>query len=103
MSRLLTATEVLDDVKNYLDITWLDDEGDKRLLGIIQRGMAYLEGKIGACDFLNETQERALLFDYVMYTRSGEFSQFQENYKSEIIALQIEKRVEKNENGQSDV
>lgn len=85
---------LLEDMKNYLDITWDDDMGEQKLVGIIRRGMAAITGKIGKCDFFEETQERALLFDYVMYARAGELPQFWENYKSEIISLQIDRKVD---------
>ncbi|QJU14159.1 hypothetical protein HL650_06605 [Blautia pseudococcoides] len=85
---------LLNDVKNYLDKTWDDSLGDKKLTGIIQRGMAAISGKIGECNFYEETQERALLFDYVMYVRVGETPQFWQNYKNEIISLQIERKVD---------
>lgn len=85
---------LLDDVKNYLDITWDDPKGDQKIMGIVSRGMAAIKGKIGECDFFEETQERALLFDYVMYARAGEIPQFWENYKADIISLQIARKVD---------
>lgn len=85
---------ILDDVKNYLDITWDDAMENKKIMGMIERGMAAIKGKIGECNFYEETQERALLFDYVMYARAGEIPQFWENYKSEIISLQIAGKVD---------
>jgi hypothetical protein len=85
---------LLGEVKNYLDITWEDALGDQKLMGMVQRGMAAVEGKIGECDFYGETQEKALLFDYVMYARAGEIAAFWENYKSEIISLQISRKVD---------
>lgn len=84
---------LLDDVKNYLDITWDDAKADRKLMGMIERGMAAISGKIGKCSFSEETQERALLFDYVMYCRAGELPQFWENYSKEIVSLQIERKV----------
>ena len=87
-------SKLLEDVRNYLEITWDDPKGDEKLQGIIKRGMASLAGKIGVCDFLGDTQERTLLFQLVMYEYSGELQQFWENYKSEVIGLQIAKKVE---------
>lgn len=87
------SSQLLQDIKNYLDITWDDPKGDLKLMGMIRRGMASLSGKIGECNFLEDTQERTLLFQLVMYEYSGELPQFWENYKSEIIGLQIEKKV----------
>lgn len=85
---------IIDDVKNYLDITWDDSLGDQKIMGMVQRGMAAIKGKIGECNFYEETQERALLFDYVMYARAGEIPQFWENYKADIISLQIARKVD---------
>ena len=39
----MAAEELLNDVRNYLDITYSDTDGDTKLIGIITRGMAYLE------------------------------------------------------------
>ncbi len=87
--------KLIDDLKNYLDRTWKDDMEDQKIAGIVQRGMAAIKGKIGECNFYEETQERALLFDYVMYAMAGEIPQFWQNYSSEILSLQIDRRIEK--------
>ena len=42
------VVEMLGDVRNYLDITWQDDETDRKLTGIIKRGMAYINQAAGA-------------------------------------------------------
>lgn len=86
--------KLLSEIKNYLDITWDDSLGDEKMLGMIKRGMAAISGKVGACDFCGETQEKALLFDYIMYARAGEIPQFWQNYRSEILSLQIARKVE---------
>ena len=81
---------LIDDVKNYLDITWEMDAGEQNKLSvIIERGKEYLQGKIGTCDFESETREKSLLLDYCMYARAGQLPDFQKNYCSEIIALQM--------------
>jgi hypothetical protein len=81
---LLTA------VKNYLDITWDDPDGDAKLSGIIARGTAYLNGAAGAAlDFEAEDLPRALLFDYCRYVRSNALEEFQVNFGRELIGLQI--------------
>jgi len=38
---------LLADTRNYLDITWADPDGDVKLLGILARGMAYLDHAAG--------------------------------------------------------
>lgn len=86
---------LLTDLKNYLDITWDDARTDQKLMGMVKRGMAAISEKIGECDFLEETSEKALLFDYVMYARAGEIPQFWKHYQSELVSLQISRKVER--------
>jgi hypothetical protein len=89
--------ELLEDVKNFLDITWEMELGEKKKLsGIIERGKAYLKGKIGQCNFEEETPEKDLLLNYCMYARAGQVDEFVKNYKQEIIALQIHNWRKKN-------
>lgn len=89
--------ELLEDVKNFLDITWEMELGEKKKLsGIIKRGGAYLKGKIGECNFEEETPEKELLLNYCMYARAGQVDEFIKNYKQEIIALQISRWRKKN-------
>lgn len=89
---------LIDEVKDYLDITWEMSAGELlKLSGMIERGKEYLTGKIGTCDFESETREKALLLDYCMYARAGRIVDFQQNYRSEIIALQMNRwRVRQN-------
>ncbi|GBU05183.1 hypothetical protein EDD74_13437 [Faecalimonas umbilicata] len=88
---------LLEDVKNFLDITWEMELGErKKLSGIIERGKAFLKGKIGQCDFEGETPEKDLLLNYCMYARAGQVDEFVKNYKQEIIALQIHNWRKKN-------
>lgn len=86
--------KLLNEIKNYLEITWDDSLGDEKMRGMVKRGMAAISGKIGECNFYEETQEKALLFDYVMYGRAGEIPQFWQNYRDEIISLQIDRKVD---------
>ena len=88
---LLTA------VRNYLDITWDDPEGDIKLSGIISRGMKYLNKVAGAeLDYTVEDKPRELLFDYCRYVRSNALDEFQKNYLPELLSLQIEQEVKNN-------
>lgn len=81
---------LFEDVKNYLDITWKDPEGDKKLTGIIMRGMAYINRIAGAAlDYTAEDQPRELLMDYCRYVRSNALDEFQTNYLSELLTLQM--------------
>lgn len=86
---------MLQDIKNYLDITWQDTELDKKLQGMIDRGIAYINSRGGKTfDYELEGIPRMLLFNYVMYENSGMLSEFFINYMSELVSLRLESRVE---------
>lgn len=93
---------LLEEARNYMDITWDDPKGDEKLIGMIKRGMASLSGVLGECNFLEETQEKALLFQMIMYERAGERQQFWTNYKSEILSLQMAKKVDEYAKGEAE-
>jgi hypothetical protein len=81
--------ELLDAVRNYLDITYTDNAGDVKLTGIIMRGQAYLNRIAGeTLDYDIEGDARQLLFDYCRYVRSGALEDFAANFQSELLALQ---------------
>ena len=95
---MAVSEALFQEVKNCLDMTWELDEAEKqKIKGMIARGMAALEGKIGRCDFENDTPEKSLVLDYVRYDRSEALSDFWQNYKSTIISLQISRWAVENE------
>ena len=85
---------LLDDIKIYLNITWNDVNTDKNLEGITSRGMAYLNDIAGSeLDFTQEGEARALLFDYCRYARSHALEDFERNFRSGLMAMQIRMEV----------
>ena len=94
--------ELLALVRNYLDITWNDPEGDEKLSGIIARGQKYLDRTAGkALDYTVDDKPRELLLDYVRYVRAGALDEFQTNYIHELIALQIDTEVSRYDTNKS--
>lgn len=92
------SENLLAEVKNYLDITWNDTDADAKITGQIRRGIAYISSKTGlsASDFDgDDADDRAkeLLFNYVLYDRSGAANEFKTNYKSDLIGLRIRQEV----------
>lgn len=82
--------ELFQAAKNYLDMTWADVDEDKKLLGILQRGIVYLNKITGSdLDYSIEDTPRALLFDYSRYVRANALEEFQTNYLHELLSLQI--------------
>lgn len=85
---------LLPDIKNYLDITWADDALDRKIWDIIMAGMLYLDSKIGAeQDYTAPGLARALLMDYVRYTRDGAADIFEHNYLHLLLAARNERMV----------
>lgn len=86
----MTAENMLHDVRNYLDITYADEGIDQKLLGIMERGMDYLDRKAGeAQDYEKEGAARALLFDYCRYARNNALELFEQNFMAELVGLRI--------------
>ena len=90
------STELLAAAKNYLDITWTDEAADLKLTGQLKRGINYIISKTGvqASAFEVEGREQELLFNYVLYDRSGSVDQFKVNYRSDLIGLRMRQEVE---------
>lgn len=90
-------TEIIETVKNYLDITWEDPDSDKKLSGIIERGKRYIDDVSGSQNDYADSHSKAfeLLLEYVRYVRCNAFDKFAINYKSELLALQISERVKR--------
>lgn len=82
------ANGLLGAVKDYLKVTWDDEDGT--LQGIIDRGKANLDDLTGAeLDYSAEGQTRALLLDYCRYAYNNASEYFEENYQKEILRLQL--------------
>lgn len=87
---------LLEAVRSYLDITWVDAAGDEKLSGIIARGIKYIDGIAGAeMDYTIEDKPRELLFEYCLYARSNALDEFQKNYLHELNSLQLTQEVER--------
>lgn len=83
---------LLKDVKNYLKITW-DDE-DSSLEGIIKRGQANLQQLTGTIlNFEQEGQAKSLLLDYCRYAYNNALEYYEENFSREILRLQLTEAV----------
>lgn len=88
--------ELLEAVRNYLDITWESAELDRKLTGIINRGKAYLDRIYGdGLDYGEETKGLELLLEYVRYVRSNALQDFARDYASELNALHIDGEVDR--------
>ena len=90
----MLPSELLEAVRNYLDITWVDAETDTKLTGIIGRGLARLDNLAGVpLDYSIEDLPRALLMDYCFYARSNALDEFEVNYLPMLLSLQQREEV----------
>jgi len=69
---------LIDEVKNYLDITWTTDmQEEAKLTGIINRGIRTLDEKAGAAlDYETDGRPKELLLEYCRFARDGTLSLF---------------------------
>ena len=88
------STVSLEEVKNYLQITWDDPDTNQRLTGIIARGESYLEHIAGgSLDFSEESRPRALLLDYCRYANANALEDFPVNFLAELNGMRLERQV----------
>lgn len=89
----------LDDIKNYLHITWADDETDSRVKAAAYRGQAAVGGLIGtpgAIFFMENADDNAtyqsgeaeqLFLDAVRYIYNNAYEDFRRNFSDVILSL----------------
>lgn len=80
---------LLEELKNYLDITWEDEGTDKKLYGILIRAENILSGYAGEALIYDSTQEteKQLLFDCCRYIYNNSLEDFKINFGAELIML----------------
>lgn len=86
--------ELLEPLRQYLDITWQDPGLDSKLNGMLQRARAYLDRVAGQeIDYNEDKRARQLIFDAVRYMRDGAFQDFQEDWQTELNGLNADYEV----------
>ena len=89
-------------IKDHLRIAW-DDE-DEALITLIKRAQANLEELVGlGLDFEKEGLAQALLINYVRYDYNNALEYFEENFRKEILRLQLQEAAkdrDRNDSGQ---
>lgn len=86
--------ELLEPVRQYLDITWDDPTLNNKLNGLVLRGRAYLDRVAGqVIDYDSDKRARQLLFDLVRYMRDDSFQDFQHDFQTELNGLHADYEV----------
>ncbi len=87
---------LLNDVKIRLDYTSDDSSSDEKLKSIIEEGKQYLRSfypLLKEEDFEKPTRAQKLLFHYCRYANSNVVEAFEDNFKSDLLALRQEYEV----------
>ena len=80
----------LEGILNELDITFHDEEFEKKIARILKRGKTYISDKYGKeIDFEKDDMAMELLVSYCRYGRSNAIEQFKHDFASELTALAL--------------
>ena len=86
---------MLQEVKDYLKITW-DDE-DTSLGRLIIRAKDNVDDLIGVeLDYDTNSQAKTLFLDYCRYDYNNSLEYFEDNFSKEILRLQLKEGVKAN-------
>ncbi len=93
------SEELVLKIKDSLDITFEDDDYDRKIIGIIEDAIPVLRSLFGMPDDLEfdwtqPSQERSLLKNYCLYALNNVLEQFGDNYRKDIIPVRIKYQVE---------
>lgn len=89
-----TVAQLLPEVENYLNITWQDDATDRKISGIIARGISRLTKLAGSePDFTVAGDAQELLYEYCRYARDEALDVFENNYRSMLLEMRNGRKV----------
>lgn len=97
--------ELLVELKDYLNISYNDNQTDRMLLSALKRGIVIIDDYAGyAMNYSQEGAAKQLLFDYCRYVRSQATEMFEINYRHDLNALResVEIEVSKNAKNQDE-
>lgn len=79
---------MLDELKNYIDVTWTDTATDTKISGILSRAENMINKYAGTeIDFETDLSAKQLLFDLCRYIYCNSLEDFKVNFRGDLIAL----------------
>lgn len=88
----MDISKILVELKSNLQISW--DSEDEKLKACLERGQAKVNGLTGTnLDYDANIEARALLLDCCRYDYNNCSEYFEENFRSEILRLQLKEAV----------
>ena len=93
------SEELILKIKDALDITFNDDDYERKIVGIIEDAIPVLRSLFGMPDKLDidwtePGQERLLLKNYCLYALNNVTEQFKDNYRNDLIQMRIKYEVQ---------
>ena len=88
---------LLQRLKEKLNITWTEEETENRLQTILEDAVLTLDYKLGADVDYSSGMERSLLLNYCMYAWNNCEDKFDDNYFNSIMQLRQKYEVQQNE------
>ena len=96
--------DLLKELKNYLDITWDNEDTDSKLTGILGRAESTLNAYAGyEISFSEQPDSKQLLFDCCRYIYNNALEDFKINFQQELIMLRANQAVKDIEKEVSDI
>lgn len=84
---MIIINNLLQDLKDKLNITWDEEETERRLKRILEDAESTLNFKLGAKVDYSKGMERNLFLNYCMYAYNNCTNEFDSNYFNEIMQL----------------
>ena len=88
---------LLQRLKEKLNITWTEEETENRLQTILEDAVLTLDYKLGADVDYSSGMERSLLLNYSTYAWNNCENEFDHNYSNSIMQLRQKYEVQQNE------
>lgn len=85
---------MLEELKNELQITWVDEDTEKRLECYLREGQAYLKYIVGFDVDFTKDYVKPLLFAYCRYAYYHSLETFKINYHHDLVTLRWKVAIE---------
>lgn len=79
--------DLIEEVKNRLNVTW--DYDDEKIKNIMIEGEEFIIARVGKTNFKTEISAKKLLKEYCFYAWNGAIFSFEDDFKSDILNLQL--------------
>lgn len=94
--------QLLEDLKLTLDVTWQDDDTDRKLTRILERACHVINEYAGEeIDFESDLTARQLVLDYSRYVWNNVAEEFKTNFGANLLQLrsryQVKRKLEEDE------